>query len=185
MSFYSVILYLHIIGAAVLFAGLGIEGIVFSNLKKAAASREVLSWGPSMRILRMVYTLSLVLLLVPGLYLAIESWGFSSWVISGLVLLIALSGYGTMTGKKIGMTIGSLIGKEGPLTDEVKKRISDPLLMKSYKIKLTLALGIIFMMTIKPGWTGSLISVAAAFGIGLLLDLPRKQKEEVKGLESA
>lgn len=185
MSLYSVALYIHIIGAVGLFAGLGIEGVVYSNLKNAATVRQVQPWGGTMRLLRKVFGISFILLLVPGLYLVFEDWGWTAWVISGLVLLTALSGYGSMTGKKIGMTIGSLNGKEETLTNEVRKKINDPFLMRSYKVKLTTALGIIFIMTIKPGWIGSIISVIAAFTLGLLLDLSSGQKEEVKELESA
>ena len=83
------------------------------------------------------------------------------------------------------MTIGSLRGTEGPITDEVKNKITNPFIMRSYKVKITLALGIIFIMTIKPDWAGTIISIVAAFVIGLLLDLPGKQKAEVKELESA
>jgi hypothetical protein len=185
MSMHTVALFLHIIGAAGLFAGLGIEGIVYSNLKNASTVQQVLPWGSTLRIMRVVFAAAVLLLLLPGIYLVIESWGWNAWVITGLVLLISLSGYGSATGKKIGMTIGPLKGSEGSLTDEIKKRIADPYIMKSYKVKVTLAMGIIFIMTIKPDWVGSLISIVAAFTLGLLLDLPSKSKEAVKELESA
>lgn len=185
MNLYLVALYLHIVGAVGMFAGLSIEGIVYSNLKTAATVKQVLPWGSTMMIIRKVFAVSVILLLIPGIYLVIESWGWNAWVITGLILLISLSGYGSATGRKIGMSIGSLKGSEESLTDEIKKKIADPSIMKSYKVKVTLALGIIFIMTIKPDWIGSIVSIFAAFALGLLLDLPFKQRAEAKELESA
>ena len=185
MSMYSFVLCLHIMGAVVLFAGLGIEGIVYTNLNNASTSRQVLAWGSSMKAIRIVFAASVLLLLIPGVYLVFESWGWNSWVITGLVLLVGLSGYGSTTGKKIITAMKSLNPNEESLPDDYKKSIDGLALMKSYKIKITLALGIIFIMTIKPGWVGSIVTIVAASAIGLLLNLPFGIKETAKELESA
>ncbi len=186
MNMYLIALYIHITGALAMFAGLGIEGIVFKNLKTVSTPQQAVPWLGSMRILRIVFGYSAVSLLLTGTYLVILSWGWNSWVLTGLVLLIALSGYGSTTGKKIAMSIASLINnKEQSIPSEVKSVISDPFLMTTYKLKITLALGIIFMMTTKPGWVGSIVTVAAAAAIGFLLELPLKMKADIKELESA
>ncbi len=186
MSFYLVALYLHITGALAMFAGLGIEGIVFTNLKKVSSPQQAIPWLGSMRILRIVFGYSGVALLVTGIYLVAMSWGWNSWVLTGLVLLVALSGYGSTTGKKIAMSVASLLNTNSKsIPDGVKKIIADPFLMKTYKLKITLALGIIFIMTTKPGWMGSIVAVAAAFAAGLLLDLPFGERAGAKELESA
>jgi len=185
MSMYSIALYVHILGAVGLFAGLGMEGIIYKNLQTASTPPQLFSWGIFLKSLRTVFLSSTLLLLVAGIFMVIESWTWNAWDITGLVLLIALAVFGSVSGKKIGMTIGSLRGTEGPITDEVKNKITNPFIMRSYKVKITLALGIIFIMTIKPDWAGTIISIVAAFVIGLLLDLPGKQKAEVKELESA
>lgn len=186
MSLYSIALFLHIIGAAGMIAGLGIEGIVYSNLKNAEKVRQATSQGNAMKIMRIVFGVSAILLLLPGIYLVISTWGWNAWVIIGLILLVSLSGFGSATGKKIGMAVGSLRGSEESINPEVKKRIANPSIMKSYKIKLTLAMGIIFIMTVKPDWTVSIISIAVSVLLGLLLNMPSKQKQAAtEELESA
>ena len=186
MNMYLIALYLHITGALAMFAGLGIEGIVFKNLKNASSPQQAIPWLASMRILRITFGYAAVALLLTGTYLVILSWGWNSWVLTGLVLLVALSGYGSTKGKKIAMSIASLLNsKDQSIPSEVKKIIADPLLMTTYKLKITIALGIIFMMTTKPGWVGSILVVAASIAIGFLLDLPLKMKAEIKELESA
>ena len=98
---------------------------------------------------------------------------------------MGLSGYGSTTGKKIITAMKSLNPNEESLPDDYKKSIDGLALMKSYKIKITLALGIIFIMTIKPGWVGSIVTIVAASAIGLLLNLPFGVKEAAKEFESA
>jgi uncharacterized membrane protein len=186
MSLYLIVRFLHIIGAAGLFAGLGIEGIVYSNLKNAEKVRQAVSQGSTLKIMRIVFGVSVILLLLPGIYLVISTWGWNAWVIIGLILLVALSGLGSATGKKLGMAIGSLRGSEESISPDIKKRIADPAIMKMYKIKITLAMGIIFIMTVKPDWTVSIISIAVSLLLGLLLNMPSKQKQPAKEeLESA
>ncbi len=186
MNLYLIALYVHITGALAMFAGLGIEGIVFKSLKNSSSPQEAVPWLGAMRILRIVFGYSAVSLFLTGIYLVILSWGWNSWVLTGLILLIALSGYGSTKGKKIAMSIASLINNTTqsiPL--EVKKVIADPFLMTTYKLKITIALGIIFMMTTKPGWIGSIVILAAAIAVGFLLDLPLRMKADIKELESA
>lgn len=186
MNLYLIALYIHITGALAMFAGLGIEGIVFKSLKNSSSPQQTVPWLGAMRILRIVFGYSAVSLFLTGLYLVILSWGWNSWVLTGLVLLVALSGYGSTKGKKIAMSIASMINSSSQsIPSEVKKVIADPVLMTTYKLKITLALGIIFMMTTKPGWVGSIVTVAAAASIGFLLDLPLKMKSDIKELESA
>jgi hypothetical protein len=186
MNIYLIALYVHITGALAMFAGLGIEGIVFKNLKGVSSPQQALPWLGSMRILRIVFGYSAVSLLLTGVYMVILSWGWSSWIITGLVLLVGLSGYGSATGKKVAMSIASLINNKGQsIPSEVKSVIANPFLMLTYKLKITLALGIIFMMTTKPGWVGCIVTLAVAVALGYLLDLPFKMKADIKELESA
>ena len=183
---YLIALYIHITGALAMFAGLGMEGIVFKHLKNAASPQQAVPWLGSMKILRIVFTYATISLLLTGVYLVILSWGWNSWVLTGLVLLVALSGYGSTSGKKIGMSIASLINSsDQSIPSKVRKVIGSPLMMTIYKLKITIALGIIFMMTTKPGWIGSMVTVAAAIAIGFLIDLPFKMKADIKELESA
>jgi uncharacterized membrane protein len=184
MSLYLIGLYLHITGAVGLFAGLGIEGVVYSGLKNAATIQQVLPLERFMLVIRKLYAFSVIFLLLSGIFLAEESWTWNPWIITGLVLLIALTGYGNVTGRKLGMSILSLDKTGKFIPDEIRKRISDPFIIKSYKVKVTLALGIIFMMTTKPGWIGCMVTVVAAFALGLLLDMPSRVKQEVKEPET-
>lgn len=183
MNLYAIALFLHITGALGLFLGLGMEGLILKHLRNAVTNMQALTWINSMKLMRIVFGISAILLLIPGLYLAGESWGFTLWVIIGIILLIALSGYGSMTGKKIGLIINSIDKNNGTLNEEKRKKLSDPLLLKTYKIRFMIAIGIIFIMTIKSEWVESIAVIVIAMAIGFLIGLPKGEK--VKELESA
>jgi hypothetical protein len=183
MNLYVVVLFLHIVGAAALFVGLGMEGLILKNFSKVTTTSQAVAVGESMFMLRITFGTSAVLLFLSGIYMVIESWSWNAWVILGIILLSVLSGYGSMTGKKIGIIVTSLDKKEKPLSTEIKSKLSAPLLLQSYKIRFAVAVSLIFIMTLKTGWVGSISAVIVAFAIGYLIS--KQTKSEVKNYESA
>jgi hypothetical protein len=183
MNLYAIALFLHITGALGLFLGLGMEGLVLKHLGSSTTNRQVLAWRSSMKLMRIIFAVAAILLLIPGLYLVGESWRFTPWVVVGIILLFALAGYGSVTGKKIGLIINSIINNNEPLPEEMRKKLSDQFLLKTYKIRFLVTSGIIYIMTLKTGWIGTIAVIVVAFVIGLLISLPKAEK--VKELESA
>lgn len=169
MNFYQIVLFLHILGAVGLFLGLGIEGTVLKSLTRISTTKEVLSWISSLKLLRITFAISTVLLLLAGIYMVIEAWNWTGWVIMGLIILVALSGLGNMTGKKLGDIFKSLSGSDGSLSTEIKEKLSAPFLIKAFKTKIFIVAGTIFIMTMKTDWLGSIAAIVVAFLLGLLI----------------
>ncbi len=172
MNFYVLVLFLHIIGAAGLFLGLGIEGVTLKFLNRASSTEQVLSQQPSLKLMRITFGISTILLLLSGIYMVEIIWGWTGWVIIGLIILVVLSGQGSMTGKKIGDIMKSLSKSDGSISTEIKEKLSAPFLIKAFKIKILLVIGTIFIMTQKTDWAVSIISIVVAFLIGLLINMP-------------
>lgn len=169
MDLYTLVVFLHVTGAAGLFLGLGIEGSVFKFFKSAATTQQVFGVVGSLKFLRITFAISTVLLLLSGIYMATELWGWTAWVITGLILLVALSGSGSMTGKKIAGIIKSLNTTNEPLPADFQNKLGLSFLIKAFKIKILLVIGTIFIMTMKADWMFSIISIVAAFLIGLVI----------------
>lgn len=169
MNFYLLVLFLHILGVVGLFLGLGIEGTVLKSLNRASTTEEVLSWLSSMKLLRITFAISTLLLLLPGIYMVVEVWNWTGWVVIGLIILVALSGLGNMTGKKLGDVFKSLSEPKGSLSTEIKEKLSSPFLIKAFKVKIFIVTGTIFIMTLKTDWLGSVVTIVIAFLIGLLI----------------
>ena len=185
MNIYLLVLFFHIMGAIGMFIGLGMEGIILKHLSRASTNAQLLSWKDSMKILRIVFSSAAILLLLPGIYMVIETWGWTAWVIVGLLLLIALSGFGNMAGKRIVGMLQSLNENNESISAEIKEKLSATLLLKSFKIRVMIAIGIIFIMTLKTGWIGSIVTILFAFLVGFLISILSKAKDTAKELESA
>jgi hypothetical protein len=137
MSLYSVALFLHIVGAVLLFALLTVEGVSLRQGFMAARLNRVL--GP----------ISAVTILIPGFYMVVSQWGWNGWVVVGIVAWVLIAVAGAATG--IGLLTGRLNIRTAAL---------------SWSVRVGMALGVVFIMTIKPDLIPSIIVVIASALVG-------------------
>jgi hypothetical protein len=137
MSLYSIALFLHIVGALLLFVLLTIEGVGLRQGFMAARLNRVL--GP----------LSALAILVPGLYMSASQWGWKGWVVVGITAWLLIAVGGAATG------IGLLAG-----------RLTTRAAAASWSIRVGIALGVVFIMTVKPDLLLAVIAVAAGAALG-------------------
>src|SRR2546428_6326264 len=84
MTLYAAALYLHIVGALLLFMTLTVEGIALRQLRRATTLEQVRDAAGIARLTRTVGPASTAGILVPGLYMVATSWGWVSWILVGL-----------------------------------------------------------------------------------------------------
>jgi hypothetical protein len=137
MSLYSIALFLHIVGALVLFALLTVEGVSLRQGFMAARLNRIL--GP----------ISAATILIPGVYMVVSQWGWNGWVVVGIAAWVLIAVAGAATG--IGLLAGRLNIRTAAL---------------SWWVRVGMALGVVFIMTIKPDLIPSLIVVVAGAVLG-------------------
>ena len=137
MTLYSVALFLHIIGAVLLFVLLTIEGVGLRQGFAAARLNRIL--GP----------LSALTILVPGLYMVMSEWGWIGWVVIGIAAWVLIAVAGAATG--ISVLAGRLNARTAAL---------------SWSIRVGVALAVVFIMTIKPDAVTAAIAVLVGAVIG-------------------
>src|SRR5437879_2732126 len=147
MDLYSIVLFVHIVGALVLFVLLTVEGVGLSAGFPSAALNRVL--GP----------ISALAILFPGLYLMKAQWRSTGWVVGGIAAwcLIAVIGAGT--------GIGVMRG-----------RVTREAATASWLIRVGMALGVVFDMTVKPRLLVSLGAVVAGIAIGGAVSLAGRRE---------
>ena len=165
---YDLALFLHIVGVLGLFAALTVEGVAWHGIRASVTGDQARTSLILLRPLRLVGPAALLLILVPGLYLAatIETGG--GWIAAGLIgfLAIGILG-GAVTGRRM-RVVGPTLGRaHGPLDREATLASHDPALATSYALRLALALGIVWLMTVKPDFVPSLVVLGAAAVLGL------------------
>jgi hypothetical protein len=137
MSLYSVALFVHIVGALLLFVLLTIEGMALRQGFLAASLNRIL--GP----------ISALAILVPGLYMVASQWGWKGWIVVGIAAWVLIAAGGAATG--IGLMQGRLnTGAAGA----------------SWAIRVGMALGAVFIMTVKPDLLGAVIAIVIGAAVG-------------------
>jgi len=148
MTLYSIALFLHIVGALLLFALLAVEGASMVQGKSAARFNQVL--GP----------LSLVFILFPGLYMVATTWGWKGWIVVGVTSWLLIAIVGTLTGVLL-----------------LRQRLSVGAASVSWAGRVGLATGVVFVMTVKPEVLVALAAVvigaiAGVAAVGLAIRRP-------------
>jgi uncharacterized membrane protein len=158
----SIGLFIHVISAMGVFAGLGIEGLVLFQLRRAASAADVAAALRGYGLVRRVASASLVATLVSGMYLAITVWGGKgAWINVGFASLVLL---GAISGVMTGRTVARL----AKAVAEPGLAVAERTLRRSFVLRLSMLVGVVFLMTVKPALSASLIVMAVAIAGGLL-----------------
>ncbi|MEI4770224.1 hypothetical protein WAX74_11320 [Psychrobacillus sp. FJAT-51614] len=118
---------------------------------------------------------STILILLPGFYLVITSWGWgTAWINISLTALVAMIFLGPIINLRRLKAILEIAKNEyeanitNPSTELVDK-IRDRVLWNSISTMTMLAFAIVFLMTVKLEILGSLITIAIAFVLGFIV----------------
>lgn len=165
---YNIILFLHIIGALLLSAAIAIEWLCVAELRKADSFSSIQKSINRYSGLNKIGGIAMLLILVPGIYLMITVWKDAGWIIAGFLGLILIGAIGgILTGRKIIHMKKLLINEE--------KNSNEIMLLSVYKsiyisiyLRTSIFLGIVFMMTVKPGLSISFLILVVSACVGLL-----------------
>jgi hypothetical protein len=166
---YNVVLFIHVLGVASLFAALGAMQIGGSRVRHASSVEHAGLWLGVLRIAGSLFGVAFVLILAAGLYMTVDVWTFStSWVdvaLVGVGIMIVVGVAVVARGlSKMGAAVAA--ADPGPISPALREVIADPLIWVSNFMLTGIAVGILWLMTNKPGWAESVIVVAALGVIG-------------------
>ena len=169
MSWYSIALFLHIVGALGLFAGISLEQAGLRRLRRASTTAALREWLTVMRARRRIEGPAGVVLLVTGVYLVFSSWGRQAWIGLAFVGLVVIALLGALvTGRTVNALMSALPPDDRPITPALRQRLGSPLLRTGAALRATLALGIVFNMAVKPDAPGAVLTLIAALLVGAL-----------------
>ncbi|MGZ3716207.1 MAG: DUF2269 family protein [Ktedonobacterales bacterium] len=117
-----------------------------------------------------LFGISILLILVAGLYMTFASWSFQTgWVAVALVSLLLIAPIAGVIVESRRRVIAKLANEaqDGPLPATLLTRIHDPVLVTTPRTVTALLLGIVFLMTNKPSLPVALLVMAIALVLGL------------------
>jgi hypothetical protein len=137
VNLYSIALFAHILGAILVFVLLTIEGLGLRVGFDYAQLNRVL--GP----------ISALLILVPGLYMMAAQWGWAGWIVTGIAAYVVIAGAGAYTGISV-----------------MRGRMNRRTAVLSWLVRIGMALGVAFVMTVKPSLALSVTAVLVGAVLG-------------------
>jgi hypothetical protein len=165
---YKIALFLHVTGALLLCAAITIEWVCIINMRKADGDRrlgESLFYFPKVKRMGDIAAL---LLLIPGIYMMIAVWNDASWAIVGFIGLMFIGAIGgTVTGRKM-KKVRAIIKMKNADPHQLQELLNGNTLWISIQLRTAILLGVIFLMTVKPGLTESILTMVLSIVLGAL-----------------
>jgi Predicted integral membrane protein (DUF2269) len=174
MTIFTVVLYAHLLGAVALFIGQGIEWTASSLFRGASSTEQVRAWLRVFKVSPPLSGIGIAVLLLSGGYLAQLSGAMKQGWIPASLLAIGVAlvlGFALILPRmnKIRKTLPSL---NEPVSPELRARLTDPILLSAIRIRVLLAVGILYLMAAKLPFTPSLLALLIALAVGLLFSAP-------------
>jgi hypothetical protein len=182
MTNYSIALFFHFVGLAMLFIGYGLEWIVSAFLQGASTTDQVRAW---LRVYRMSLPVSgpgLLVLILSGGYLAQFSGAMKTgWLSTSLLAIVLALGIGfVLILPRVRAIRGALPEGSAVLPANATAILRAPGLSTLIRVRAMLALGIVYLMTVKPATLAtSLLALGVAIVLGLLASAPAFSKAKM------
>jgi hypothetical protein len=180
MSLYNLALFFHILGALGIFTALGLEWMSLINLQRVTTAEQAREWLTVFPWLRQIGPASLGILFLAGLYMTLSVWKWVAWINIALLAMLLLPVLGASNGLRMAAIGETLASEKGPLSPSLIQQLRAPRFWISIRLRTAVLLGIIFLMTIKPGLMGSLLTIGVALLLGFVLNrFPQKESPQL------
>src|SRR5690242_12045634 len=174
MTVYTLSLFVHVLGAVGIFAAFALEWTLLAQLRRATTAQDVQPWTRIPTIVRRLAPISMLLILIPGIYMAVTTWRGSPWPWVGLVAMLLLPILGAPSGRRLGEALREAGQARGDLPAALRAKFDAPVLRASIRLRMALLVGVVYLMTTKPGRGHAVTAIGAAFAAGAVWALPRR-----------
>lgn len=174
MNIYPILVFLHVLGGVGMFVALGIEAVSLPRFRRAGTPDETRAWMGPLAIPARLGPASMLTALASGIWMMAGWWGPQRWIEGAFLLIagMAIAG-GFLTGRSMRRVRRAFPAETGAtLSDEFRSLRSAAAPVVSLRLRIAFGIGILALMTMKPGIAGSFLIVAAAVVGGLAACVP-------------
>jgi peroxiredoxin len=170
MTLRSFFLFVHVAASMGVFGTLAIEGVLLWHLRRATDPTHMRDTRNGFRLLRVLAPLSLAPMVMSGMYLVRTVWGWrAAWINVAFASLVLAAVVGVTSSA---LRIARLRKADDDPIGGARGQIGrDPIVAVSFVMRTAIFIGIVFLMTVKPGWEESLIGMGMATAGGLVASL--------------
>jgi Predicted integral membrane protein (DUF2269) len=167
------VLFLHILGALGFFIALGVSYTAVLGVRRAQTIQTIRLWASATNgVNRIIFPLSGLLILVAGIYMVVTAWsGRAEWAGVALVAFLILAiGSALIQGRRMAALRRSAAAQpeSAPVTDALWAQAHDAVTWVSVNASVAVAIGIVYLMSLKPDALGSVIALLIALVVGLV-----------------
>ena len=172
LTLYSIALFFHIAGALGIFAALALDWVGITKLRGVRTVEQVREWAGVYGIVRALGGASVAALLIFGLYMTAVTWGPTGWIGIGFLSLLFIAVFGAVSGIRLSRVLAAAGSGEGSLGEDLRRALQAPLFVASVRARTAVAIGVVFLMTVKPDAVGSLLVTVIALILGIASAVP-------------
>lgn len=167
---YSLALFIHVLSVSGLFVGIGLEVFQITMLRRAQTVGQVQQLDPAESVLKVLMPVVTILIIASGLFMLIKGWSWSAhWAEVAFVSVVIAAGLGNAilgrTSEKIGKAAHQ--ASPGALPESLRTQIMDPVYYTASWLLPGLAIGILYLMTNKPGTIESIAAMVVAAALAV------------------
>jgi hypothetical protein len=174
VTVFSVVLFLHLLGAVSLFIAYGIEWTASSLFRNASSTEQVRSWLRVFRVSPPLSGIGLGVVLLSGGYLASLSGAMKEgWIPATLIaIFIALVLGFALILPRMKRIRAALRSGNDPVSAQLRERLSDPVLLTAIRVRVMVVTGIVYLMAAKISLVPGLVALSIAIVLGLIFSIP-------------
>lgn len=186
MNYYPIVKFIHIVGALGYFAALGLEWMSLRQLRRATTVEQVREWIRLPVEMRRVGMISMVILLATGIFMMMTVLHGIAWIFVALGSLVPMPVLAMAVSRpRMAAIERSVTAEHRTISPALRKLLHHPLLWIEIQTRVAIALGIVFLMSVKPDLIVSLLTIGVAIIIGLASSLPLRDRERTQEKLSA
>lgn len=168
MNSYSLLIFIHVLGAIGMFAAWSIEFVTLLRLRQAGTldeARICIRWLKQQRSMEPV---AMLVVIATGIWMGIVRWNHQPWMVTALFAMVVIAVVGVVTAWR---SLPRLKAKLPTKLEQLPTNfvaIANPLAI-SLQLRVAIGIGILGLMTAKPDMPNSLIIISIALVIGTVM----------------
>lgn len=168
MTLYALILFLHIAGALFLFAGLTVQWIAFSSLRRSTTVAQAGQWTRLAVFATRLYGPAIGVIILSGAYLGsvMKAWD-QAWLPGAFLALLLVGAIGVGISDPRVRALRKRLAAGNPGSTDGLEGIHDPVLLTSVRIRAALVLGVLLLMVTKVNLLPTVVVLLSALVVGL------------------
>lgn len=171
LTSFKIALVLHILGAMLLFAAVGLQAVTTILLRASSSVTQIKAVHKVTRWLPPIFGLATLLILASGTFMGYLDWSHNEpigWIVVSLTLFVAIALSGALIGRRVEKGIGHALQSSG---SQMTKQLTQATHSKPALLQLGAGscsiIGILIVMIFQPGTIAAIIILVITLVIGL------------------